>query len=176
MNERLATFYELYNTRRSIREFLEREIEPDKKERLMNILRRAQSAANCQPWHFVVLEGKDREKLFSVFSREGFKKAPLIIAACAEPSKSWVRKADGQAYAWVDVAIAITEMIGAATAEGLGTCWVAAIDPKEVKKILAIPEDIDIVSLICMGYPQQELRWEEKKRKPMEDIIHYGKW
>jgi nitroreductase len=176
LDERLETFYELYERRRSVREFLPRPVEEEKLNRLLSALNRAQSAANRQPWHFIVAAGADRERLNAVFTKEGFKGAPLVIAACAEPRQAWVRKADGVNYAWVDVTIAVTEMIGAATAEGLGTCWVAAIDPAMVKEMLGIPDGIEVVGLIAIGYPPAELVREEKKRKPLGEIIHYGRW
>ena len=176
MDEKLKTFYDLYEKRKSIREFLDKEIEKDKLERLLETLRRAQSAANRQPWHFIIIEKEDRKKLQEVFTKQGFKSAPLIIAACAEPQKAWVRKADGINYSWVDVTIATTEMIGAATAEGLGTCWIAAIDPAKVKEILCIPTHIEVVAIIAVGYPLNPLIKEEKNRKQLEEIIHYGKW
>jgi nitroreductase len=176
MDEKLKTFYELVERRRSVREFLEEEIEEDKVERLFGVLQRAQSAANCQPWHFIVLRKENRDRLKDVLTREGFKKAPIMIVACAEPSRAWVRKADGVNYAWVDVTIALTEMITAATAEGLGTCWVAAIDPAQVKRALEIPDPIEIVGIIVIGYPLEEFKRVEKTRKPLEDIIHHGRW
>lgn len=176
MDEKLKIFYELYEKRRSIREFSDRDIEKDKLERLYEILRRSQSAANRQPWHFIIIEKEDTNKLENIFTKEGFKTAPIIIAACAEPDKAWVRKTDGMNYAWVDIAIAITDMIGAATAEGLGTCWVAAIEPLNVKKILNIPQHIDIVALIAMGYPKTPLLKEDKNRKSAKEVFHYGGW
>lgn len=176
MDEKLKIFYELYEKRKSIREFSDKEIERDKFERLLETLRRAQSAANRQPWHFIIIEKEDRKKLYNIFTKEGFKTAPLIIAACAEPQKAWVRKADNRNLAWVDVTIAITEMIGAATAEGLGACWIATIDPLEIKQLLSIPEHIEVVALIALGYPITPLIKEEKNRKPLEEIIHYGNW
>ena len=176
MNDRLKTFYELYDRRRSVRVFSERVIEPEKLERLTEILRRAQSAANRQPWHFIIIEKEGREALDKTFTREGFKTAPIIIAALAEAETAWVRKPDKKNYAWVDVSIALTEMIGAATAEGLGACWIAAINPEEVKTLLQIPAHIEIVSLIALGYPEDELERIEKDRKKKEEIIHYNKW
>lgn len=176
MDENVKIFYEIFERRKSIREFEDKEIEKEKIDRLIRILQRAQSAANRQPRHFIFLERKGREKLNEVFTKEGFKNAPLIIVACAEPKNAWVRKADNKNYAWVDVSIAVTEFISSATAEGLGTCWVAAIDPEKVKEVMGIPKDIEVVSLIAVGYPKTPLVREEKNRKPIEDIIHYGKW
>lgn len=176
MDEKLKNFYELTERRRSVREYDERPVEPDKLARLFTTLNRAQSAANRQPWHFVVVEGENREALYECLHKEGFKKAPVLIAACAEPSKAWVRKADRVDYSWVDVSIAVTEMITAATAEGLGTCWIAAIDPAQVKEILAIPAHIDVVALVALGYPAEELEKMDKPRKPLQEIMHYGRW
>ncbi|MBI5827807.1 MAG: nitroreductase family protein, partial [Deltaproteobacteria bacterium] len=56
MEERLKIFYELYDRRRSIREFLDKPVGLDKLSRLLMTVNRAQSAANRQPWHFIVVE------------------------------------------------------------------------------------------------------------------------
>lgn len=176
MEDKLKTFYELYERRRSVREFDGRPIEPEKTARLLATLQRAQSAANRQPWHFITAENPNREELNACLTKEGFKAAPLLIIACADQKQAWIRKSDNVNYAWVDIAIAITEMIGAATAEGIGTCWVAAIDPVRVRQCLAIPGHIDVVAIIAVGYPLTDLVKADKTRKPLTEIIHHGKW
>lgn len=176
MDERLKVFYELYERRKSVREYQDKAIPPEVVTRLVTTLNRAQSAANRQPWHFIVVEKKDRGELNGVFTKESFKNAPVMIVACAEPSVAWVRKTDGRNYAWVDVAIAVTEMLGAATAEGLGACWIASFDHVKAKKILGVPDDIEMVAVIAIGWPLAELKREGKQRKPLEEIIHYGRW
>ncbi|HLC18575.1 MAG TPA: nitroreductase family protein [Thermodesulfobacteriota bacterium] len=174
--DEIETFYRLVERRRSVREFAERPVEPEKLERLLRTLNRAQSAANRQPWHFIVVESEGRGELNEVFTKDGFKRAPVVVVACAEPGAAWVRKTDNINYSWVDVTIAVTEMIGAATAEGLGTCWIAAIDAARVKRILGVPGGIEIVGVIAIGYPAEELKRAEKARKPLEEIVHYGRW
>ena len=177
MDERLKVFYELYDRRKSVREFAERPVEDALLDRLLVALNRAQSAANRQPWHFIVLGSvEERGRVNDILTKEGFRKAPLLIVACADPAQAWTRKTDKVNYSWVDVTIAITEMIGAATAEGLGACWIASLDAVEVKRRLDIPDQIEIVAIIAMGYPKEELKKEEKARKPLGEIIHYGKW
>ncbi|MBI5559714.1 MAG: nitroreductase family protein [Deltaproteobacteria bacterium] len=176
MDRDIERFYEFLNRRRSVREFMDREIEEEKLSRFLDVLRNAQGAANRQPRHFIVVKGEKREGFNRVFTKEGFKNAPLCIVACAEPDKAWVRKADRTNYAWVDTTIAITEMIAASSAEGIGTCWVAAIDPAQVKTILDIPENIEVVAVIAMGYPKEPLVVQEKARKPLEEIIHHERW
>lgn len=177
MDQRLKDFYDLYWRRKSIRQFSDRPVEPDKAERLIEALRRSQSAANRQPWHFIVLSSPaERAVLDDAFTKEGFRKAPLLVVACADPAQAWTRRTDGINYSWVDVSIAVTEMIGAATAEGLGSCWVAAVDAGLVKERLGVPAHIDIVAVIALGYPEAELVVEEKPRKSLAEIIHHGKW
>lgn len=176
MDEKLKNFYELYDRRKSTRDFDGRPIEPEIIARLLATLQRAQSAANRQPWHFILSENTNRDALNSCLTKEGFKTAPLLIVVCADQKQAWTRKADGVNYAWVDAAIAVTEMIGAATAEGLGACWIAAVDPQTVRESLNIPGHIDVVAIIALGYPKANLVREEKTRKPLTEFIHNGKW
>lgn len=176
IDEDSELFQRLLWKRKSIREFSARAVEPQKIADLMRALQRAQSAANRQPWHFIFAHKSERQELNEVFTKDGFKAAPVVVVACAEPDRAWVRKTDHVNYAWVDVTIAISEMIALATAEGLGTCWIAAIDPVQVKQILRIPASIDVVAIIAIGYPEEELVVEDKNRKPLKEIIHHGKW
>lgn len=175
-DDRLKAFYELYDRRRSVREFDARPVDDETLRRLLTVLNRAQSAANRQPWHFVLTRAGQRDELDAAITKECFRKAPVIIVACADPSEAWTRKTDQVNYSWVDVTIAVTEMIGAATAEGLGTCWIASLDPGQVRAALRIPERIEVVGMIAIGYPTQELVKQEKSRKPLAEIIHDGKW
>lgn len=174
--EKLKTFYELFDRRKSVREFTDDPVGLDKLSRLLMVLNRAQSAANRQPWHFIVLEKKDRAEFNEVLTKDGFKNAPVIIVAVADPSQAWVRKYDGKNYAWVDVSIALTEMICVATAEGLGTCWIASLDPEKTGQILGIPSHMEVVGFIALGHPKEPLVKENKVRKPLGEIVHYGKW
>ena len=61
-----------------------------------------------------------------------------------------------------------------AVEEGLGTCWVGYFDEEEVKKILGIPDNIRVVTLLTIGYP--EYVPAPRKRKRMEEIVAYEKW
>jgi nitroreductase len=173
---KLKSFYELFCRRASIRQFQDRAIEAEKLERILEIGRRAPSASNKQPWHFILLPKGQRGEFDLVINRESLRSAPLIIAACAEPSAAWVRSYDKKNYAWIDVTIALTEMMAAATAEGLGSCWIAAFDPLKAREILQLPLNLELVILIALGYAEKPLKIEEKDRKNTKNIIHYGIW
>ncbi len=174
-NDREA-FYRVAQSRRSVREFQEKDIPDDVLDRVLETGRRSASAANRQPWCFVVARKRDNHPLYGLLFGRGFQKAPVIVAGLADPGQAWVRKSDGANYAWVDVAIAMTEMILAATAEGLGSCWIAAFDTEAARRIIGFPGNIVPVSLVAMGYPVKPLAVESKDRKSRDTVIRWGAW
>lgn len=169
-------FYKISNRRYSVRRYSNKPVPADLIDRILEIGREAASAANKQPWYFIVCINEDKQKLDKVFYRDGFRAAPVAIAAVADMKEAWIRKSDGQNFAYVDVSIAATEMILAATAEGLGTCWVASYDYQEAKKILEIPEGMEIVTLITIGYADPDDRQPDRTRKNIKDIVFKGKF
>ncbi len=59
------------------------------------------------------------------------------------------------ASAYLDLGIAVQNMVIAATALGLGSCWVRMFDQARVHELLTLPEYIEVVSLLPIGYPDQ---------------------
>jgi nitroreductase len=171
----LMEFYEVVSRRRSIRAYKPDPVEEDKLFRILEAARLAPSAANRQPWHFIVVrDPQKREQLRKAYDRDWFVKAPVIIVACADPTKAW-RRRDGEEYWKVDVAIAMEHLVLAAANEGLGTCWIGAFDEKAVKEVLGIPEHIRVVAMTPLGYPAEE-KGPVTDRKPLEEIVHYDGW
>ncbi len=162
-------FYEVIQGRRSVRKYKADPVDDDKLQRILNAARLAPSAANRQPISFIVVrEDKIKQKLKDAYSQEWFYTAPVIICACTLSDKAWKRN-DGKAYVDVDVAIAMDHLILAATAEGLGTCWIAAFKPGIVKEVLSIPDDLEPLVLTPLGYP--EAIPEPTYRKPLNEIV-----
>ncbi len=164
-----VTFYGILRSRRSVRRFDGRPVEQEKLERIMETGRLAASAANRQPWRFFLLRGAAREE-FACLLRENFAAAPVLIVACARPGEAWVRRHDGRNYAWLDVGIAVTEMVLAATAEGLGTCWVASFEPGAARSVLGVGEEWEPVTAVAVGYAAEPLTVQEKKRKAPQEV------
>jgi nitroreductase len=98
--------------------------------------------------------------------------APVIIAACAQTDNHVMMC--GQPCYPIDIAIAIDHITLKAVEEGLGTCWIGAFDEKAVQAILHIPQEIRVVSLLTVGYPQT-LR-NKKTRKKLDEIVRYECW
>jgi nitroreductase len=173
--------FEAIRVRRSIRRYKSRPVEKGKLERILEAGRLAPSTANKQPWHFVVVTDPSLiEALRVAHERDPFVKntseiltAPVVIVACADTSKAWIRR-DGEEYWKVDVAIALQSMVLCATEEGLATCWIAAFDAEATRRVLKIPEEIKIVALTPLGYPDETR--EASDRRPLSKIVHYQHW
>jgi len=168
-------FQGLIGKRYSVRGFKPDPVEDGKLARVLEAVRLAPTAANRQAFRVVVIETKGREEgLRRVYSREWFTQAPLVLAVCALPAEGWVRKADGWNAAEVDATIAMTHLVLAAADEGLGTCWIAAFDPKAARDILGLPEGVIPSAFTPLGYPADSL--PPKKRKPVEELVRYNRW
>jgi nitroreductase len=167
--------FEAICTRKSVRTWQARPVEPEKLRRVLEAVRLAPSARNEQEWRFVVVTDREkRERLAHEASSERFMAgAPVIIAACAQ-TDGRIMRCGQQAYP-IDVAIAIDHLTLAAVAEGLGTCWIGAFDPAEVRKILAIPDAVEVVVLLPLGYPVDP-KPVRKSRLPYDTIVRFERW
>jgi nitroreductase len=162
-------------TRRSIRSYLDKPIEDEKLMKVLEAARLSPSAVNLQPWDFVVVKDKTaKEYLLQAYNRQWFAKAPVIIVVCASPEKAW-RRSDGEEFWKIDAAIAMQGMVLAATAEGLGTCWIGAFDEKKAKEALGVPENVRVVAMMPLGYAAEK-KGPVTERKPLEQIVHSDHW
>ncbi|NLO98055.1 MAG: nitroreductase [Peptococcaceae bacterium] len=169
------TFIEIARKRCSVRKYKDRTIEKEKILQVLEAARIAPSAANYQPWHFIVItEKKMIEQIAEVYPSSWLSQAPVIIVACGDHSRSWKRK-DGKDHCDIDLAIAIDHMTLAAADLGIGTCWVCAFDAAKCHKILALPEHLEPVALLPMGYPLEEAL-PEKNRKSIEEIVSWERY
>lgn len=163
--------YELIKGRRSIRSYKQEPVEKEKLDRILDAARFAPSAANMQPLHFVVVQNAEiKQQLKTTYNAEWFYTAPIIICVCSIPEKSW-KRSDGKNYADIDATIAMDHLILAASAEGLGTCWIAAFKVPQLKTILKLPYGVEPVAMTPLGYPQTIP--EPTYRKPIEEIVTY---
>lgn len=168
------TVMEAIRTRKSVRSYLDKPVEDEKLNLILEAARLAPSARNTQEWRFIVVRNPETKKKFAEVSGQAhMAEASLVIAACAETDERVM--ACGQKCFPVDVAIALDHMTLTAVTLGLGTCWIGGIEGQLVKRILNIPDNIRLVGLMCLGYPVDPSPIE-KKRLPMEQIVRYERW
>lgn len=152
--------------------------DPVEESKLMSILeagRIAPSAANYQPWYFIVIrDEKNREKMTEAYTREWFRQAPVMIVICGNHSSSW-KRSDGKDHCDIDIAIAADHMTLAAAELGLGTCWICNFNRNLVAQIINLPENIEPIVILSLGYTDAEpdMKRHELKRKPMETILFH---
>lgn len=163
-------FNDLVTKRYSIREYLPTPVPEDVLHRIMEAARQAPSACNLQPWHFYVIQDeKTRLALFPPEHQQWLACVPVIVVACSVPEIAWVRIFDGKNHADIDLAIAMEHIVLAATAEGLGSCWICAFNPEHVRRTLNLPLTEEPVALTPIGYHQTIYR--PHQRKAFDDII-----
>jgi len=167
-------FSELVAKRYSVRAYKPDLVEDEKLQRVLEAARLAPTAANRQPFQFIVIHTAGREEeLGRIYRGTWLTQAPIVICACGLPAQGWVRR-DGRSYCDVDVAIAMDHLILAATDLGLGTCWIGAFDPAATREILGLPDDAEPIAFTPLGYPADEPR--PKRRKPLEELVRYEHW
>ncbi len=180
---------EAIKTRKSVRKFLDKPVEDEKLQAILEAVRQSPSWANFQCWRFIVVKDKAMKERLSELSyvesffapigyktnpsQKGIAEAPVVIVACADPAKSgaiW-----DQQYYMTDIGIASENLMLAAHALGLGTVFVGVFDEEKLRSLLNIPSNIRIVGIFPIGYPQ-EAKKEGAGRKPLNEIVFHERW
>ncbi len=172
------SFQELAKSRFSCRKYKDKKVDKETLVKVLETARIAPSAKNNQPWQFIVIQKKENlVKLHECYKGEWLKTAPAIIAVCGDHSEAW-RRPDGKIHTDIDVAIAIDHLTLAATDAGLATCWICKFDVMKCVEILNLPEDMEPIALIPIGYPDEEpdVNRHKDTRKPLDEIVHWERF
>jgi nitroreductase len=154
---------------------------------LMQILeaaRLAPSACNQQPWRFAVVRNPDlRKRIVEEGFLPGIKmtwaiEAPVHVVIGMERSfvtHRFAASVSGVNYPWVDIGIAGEHLVLAATALGLGTCWIGWIKPRAVARIVGWPASVKPVVVITVGYASDSDTTvaPASRRKPLAELAQW---
>ena len=159
--------FEAMEKRHSVRSFATDKDVPDELvEELLRCACQAPSAGNVQPWRFLVVRDDDMKRklaeaaLGQVFLTE----APVVIVVCADlaaHSLSYGQRGK-ELYAIQDTAAATENMLLAATALGLGACWVGAFREEDAAGALRLVKDLRPLALVPIGYAVREVEQPRK--------------
>lgn len=160
--------------RRSIRKYHNKPIAIDELYAVLEVGRLAPSANNRQEWRFVVVQDAEMRRKLSVAAcnQTWIADASAVIACCTVESEK-LMTCGHPAYA-IDLAITIDHMTLAATALGLGTCWIGAFYEDQVQSLLNIPKSIRVVELLTLGHPAESPG--SRPRKPINEIVMHETW
>lgn len=165
---------DIIKSRRSVRNFLQKSIEKEKEERLIEALIWAPSAGNLQSRKFYFIKSKEKKEELAraAYSQNFIALVPLVVVGCADLRiKNQYGKRGEELYSICDVCVAIENMILEAVEIGLGSCWVGAFDEKEVKKILNLPDYLRPIVIVPIGYFDKIPNLPYRKSK--DELIEY---
>jgi nitroreductase len=167
-------YFETIAARYSVRAYKPDPVPDELLDKVLQAARRAPTAANRQPFRLVVVRTKGKEEeLARVYGRRWFTQAPLVIAVVAVRGEAW-RRMDDKPYDEVDATIAMDHLILAATALGLGTCWIAAFDPVAAREVLGLPDDVEPVAFTPLGWPDKAPVTTD--RRPLDELVKHDRW
>jgi len=152
-------------TRRCIRRFQLKPVSSDLVEQIVDAGRLAPTARNVQPCEFIAItDAALRSEVAQITDYGKFiDEAPVCIVVLSKPTKYYLE--DGSA--------AVTNMLNAAHALGLGACWVAG-DKKpyanHITKLCGAPEEMRLIALVPIGYPDQT---PTVQKRDLSDVLHW---
>ena len=121
------------------------------------------SAANRQPWHFVVVRDRRTLRDLGGLVRTGpyiAGSAAAIVVATERESRTAVS----------DASRAIQAMILSAWADGIGSNWTGFGGLEEVRRYVGLPDTYDVLAVLPLGYPLRPVGKGRKKRKPLAEV------
>ena len=175
-------FLELVKKRQSVRKYvLEKNIEQDKLERILEAAQLAPSASNSQPWTFVVVNEPKLTLKVAKATRGtliGINKfvaqSPLLIVMVIEKPKITTQiggSIKNKEYPLIDIGIAAEHMCLQAEEDGIGSCMLGWFDENKVKQLLNIPKKKSIGLIISFGYAPKDYPLRVKIRKNINQIV-----
>jgi nitroreductase len=160
--------YEAVRTVLAVRAYRDTPVPADTVRRIVEAGRLTASSMNAQPWHFIVVEDRETLRQLGTLVRSGpyIAQAPLAIVVAIEKTR----------FAVSDGSRAIQSMILTAWSEGVGSNWAGFRGLPEVKELLDIPEDFEVLAVVPFGYPVHVRKAGKKARKPLTEVAFRGRF
>ncbi len=202
------SLYAIVGARRDVRRFRPDLVPDEIVSRILTAAHQAPSVGQSQPWRFIMVNNPetreraawipDRERIAQAkllepqaarqlldLQLEGLREAPLGIVVCCDrrvPASGVLgRSTFVDADMW-SAACAIQNLWLAARAEGLGVGWVTLFPPKELKELVGLPEGVETLGWLCVGWPDERPpepgleRAGWSKKMALEDVVIQGNW
>jgi 5,6-dimethylbenzimidazole synthase len=204
-----AAVYRAIETRRDVRDqFLPTPLPADLIGRLLAAAHSAPSVGFMQPWNFIVVRDEEkRTRVFKAFQRaneeaalmfegeaqdtyrslklEGIRKAPVSICVTCDPARAGkvvLGRTHNPRMDAFSTVCAVQNLWLAARAEGVGVGWVSIFHERDIKDVLGIPDPIEIIAWLCLGYvdtlyaePELAVKgW--RQRLPLEELVFADAW
>ncbi|MBU3126075.1 nitroreductase family protein [Clostridium tagluense] len=172
-------FYDVVKSRESIKKFKNTPINAEKLARMINAAMMSPSWKNKTSYKFILVDEKSELEQISKAimnkdssAAQSILEAPMTAVVVANPDNSG--EVENKEYYLVDSAIAMEHFVLAATNEGYGTCWIAAINEELIKNTLSIPKNYKVVAITPIGEIVESK--EHNDKKDMKDFVFMNSW
>jgi len=172
MNPKLQFIF----NRRSVRKYKDQPVTDETLTDLLEAAMAAPSAVAKDPWNFIIVKKRETLNQLAEFmpNAQMLKQAPAAIFICGDIERAHTQ---AESYMLQDCSAAIENILLAATALGLGSCWLGVHPRPErmvaVQKVFALPEGIIPVSGIALGYPAEQ---PEPRTRFRAEYVRYETW
>lgn len=155
--------FEAVRTVLAVRSYQDKPVPEEVVRRIVEAAHLSASSVNKQPWHFVVVQDRNTLQQLGSMARTGpyIAQAPLAIVVAVEKESK---------FGVSDGSRAIQNMMLTAWADGVGSNWVGFSGLDNVRELLGIPSEFDVLAIIPFGYPAQTVGRGKKQRKPLGEI------
>ena len=170
--------FECIQKRRSIRNYSKKNVDFDKLTLILEAGCKAPSSGNLQDYRFIIVNNKDKIRALAEHCNEQYwiATAPVLIIVCSDTEKteSYYGLRGQRLYSTQNSAAAIQNMLLAAHALGLGSCWVGAFNEEFVSDEFNIPGKVRPQGIITLGYREGQL--EPKTENDLESMIFFNSY
>ena len=139
---------DIMNERFSVRKYVDKPVEPEKLDKILNAAHAAPTAANQQP-------------------------VKLLVVLSADKTKAWKRPFDGMQTTDIDASILTDHMMLEAVEQGLGTVWICYFKPDVLKEEFKLPDSLEPINILAIGYADDSVVKPAKDRIPVKELVEY---
>lgn len=167
-------FLELAKARYSVRSFKADKLPADVVNKIVEAGCVAPTACNRQPLKIIAVTGEEGMEKFRRCT-ECHYGAPMGFIVCSDLDTAWQRPFDGKKSSDVDASIAATHMMLEAADLGVGSVWVMFFKPDAVREEFSLPDNLEPVALLPMGYPADGSKpsAQHTQFKPLDEMVSY---
>ena len=167
-------FFKLASERYSVRKFTGTHLPKETVDKILAAGHVAPTGCNYQPQRILVLNTDESIQKLKDCTKCHFG-APTAMLVCYHKDETWTRPYDGAKSAPVDACIVTTHMMLMAHTLGVGSTWVMHFNPIKMREAFHIPENIEPVALLVMGYPAEDATPapQHDTFRPLEELVCY---
>jgi nitroreductase len=166
---------EAIHTRRSVRAFTGEPIAEEVLRQVLGAAVGAPSGGNVQPWSFVVIREPRHVDALRALAPGVIGQPTVLIAVGLDVQRAEQSGgALGLELAWIDIGLAMQNLLLAAHDLGLGTCPIGSFHRRAVALFLELPSHVQLVLLIALGYPR--VKPPSRGRRPLGEVCFAERW